>query len=210
MSRKATTIFSIKEHIASIKKHTRIKKAKFFGYHLSKLLIVSVICLSLIVAGTYQVSAGYKVKKSRVSANATAGSFQTSSNSRANVSNNNSVRINSSAGGGYRPAISRNNNGHNNRNNHHRANGRNKKVVKKVIRKNIDVDITKNIDIDKTIVHKDITINKPHYNYCPDDCYETSSSYPNTNTNYNYNYNVNKNYNKNSSTSEIYHYHPGY
>jgi len=93
-----------------------------------------------------------------VRAKTEAGNFNTRSNSRASVNNDNSVRINNGSGGN-RPSINRRNRDNNNRRNNNRDNNRKDRDKKgnnndkKVIKKDIDKDVT----IEKT---EDITINK--------------------------------------------------
>jgi len=198
------TVFSLSEHTARNKRPGRIKQINPFSYRFLKVFLVSVISFGLITGSMSQALAGYmpsrpsgKTIQKRVNANARAGNFNTRSNSRASVRNDNSIRINQ-GGGGIRLNLARNNG--NNRNN--RNGGNDKKVIRKVIRKDIDVSVTENIN--KTIVHKDITVTKPYYNYCPDNCY----SYPTYPVNNNYNYNTNKNYT--NISVDGYYYYPGY
>lgn len=161
------------------------------SYTLIRLFFVLTLILGLTLAATPQASAGYTVKRTKITANTRAGNFNTRSNSHANVSNNNSVHITSGGTGGSRPMINRNN-GHANK---HHNNGNNKKVVRKVIRKDIDIN-------------KTVTVTYPNYPYCPDNCYSYTPTQTNTNNNNNYNYNSNKTYVH--VTSDGHYYHPGY
>jgi hypothetical protein len=170
----SNVIFSDKEHTAFVKKTARIKKAKVFGYQFSKLLTIAVLCLSLISVGSLQVFAGYsgrsshqKVSKSVKVRAGNNNHFGGNSRSKASVHNNNSVHINSSSSGGSGRRISinrgggkahhRNNRSNNNtHNNKHKNNNSSKKVVRKVVKK----------DIDRTVINKNITVNKYADNSC--------------------------------------------
>jgi hypothetical protein len=152
----STTIFSFKDHTAFMKKAARIRKAKFLGYHVSKLLVVFLLCVGLVSAGSLEAFAGGKTHrggtKIHKSVTAKAGNknhFGGNSHSKASVHNNNSVHINSGSGGGGRTVVLRRGGGKggkkvtrvhkssNKGNKTHKSNGGNnhksKKSVKKVI-----------------------------------------------------------------------------
>jgi hypothetical protein len=200
------TVFSQKEHFASVKKAARIAKAKIFGYRFSKYFIVILILVGLIGVGSFSAYAGYQRHSSKgyhTSINkrvkAHAGNYNTfggHSNSHARVSNNNSVSISSGGGNrGYHYGQIKNGN-----NGKHNGQLKHKKVVRKKVVHKKYVDSSYN---DSS--YNDNSYHDNSYNdYSYSDSSYNDSSYSDTSSTYN-TYKYKKSYDSCSYNTCSYH-----
>jgi hypothetical protein len=207
---KADTIFSLKDHTASVSRTARLVKAKIVGYHASKWIIVAGISLGLVSLGTLQTFAGYTHHPSGGNIHKTVrvhagNNNHFGGNSHSNASVNNAIHVSVGGQGGSHGGsffIKRGNgrNNHNSHNNNNHNNGN--KTVKRVVRKNINTNTTNttNVTVNKTF--KNIDIQKS-YNPCS---YDWNCNSGNGDYNYDNNYDDNYNGNYSDSCGCQYHY----
>jgi len=178
------TIFTHDSHMSSLKYKARIMKAKMLGYKFSKMIVITVVAVGLLSAGSFQVFASNnhsnnnkpnktvnkitKTVKARAGNNTNFGGG--GSNNRASVDNSVHVNTGGGGGGGSMPSINRNNGGGNHKNNN--GNDKKKVVRKKVVRKDIDKSYTDTSYTDNSYKEVDISVKQTQTNECGD-CYNT-------------------------------------